>query len=55
MVRGGETYGLSDLVGHHVEPEGDALDSLKLQFLNIESHVEGDFAWAIADNRRGST
>jgi len=46
---GGQNTGLSDLVDHHVEPEGDALDNLKLQFRNIESHVEGDFAWVIAN------
>ncbi len=25
---GGQNTGLDDLVGHHVEPEGDALDSI---------------------------
>lgn len=46
---GGQNQGLQDLVEHHVEPEGDALDGLDLVFSNIETHVEGDFAWAIAD------
>jgi len=46
---GGQNAGLSDLIEHHVEPEGDALDSLELNFSNVETHVEGDFAWAIAD------
>jgi len=46
---GGQNEGLSDLVGHHVEPEGDALDNFELNLTNIETHVEGDFAWAIAD------
>lgn len=46
---GGQNVGLTDLVEHHVEPEGDALDSLELDFSNIVTHVEGDFAWAIAD------
>ncbi len=46
---GGQNVGLSDLIDHHVEPEGDALDGLDLIFSNIETHVEGDFAWAIAD------
>ncbi|MCZ6880624.1 MAG: nuclear transport factor 2 family protein [Gammaproteobacteria bacterium] len=32
-----------------MEPEGDALDSLELNFSNIETHFEGDFAWAIAN------
>ncbi len=46
---GGQNAGLTDLIEHHVEPEGDALDSLELNLSNVETHVEGDFAWAIAD------
>ena len=46
---GGQNEGLEDLVTHHVEPEGDALDGLDLTFSNIETHVEGEFAWAVAD------
>lgn len=46
---GGQNEGLRDLVEHHVEPEGDVLDGLDLVFSNIETHLEGDFAWAIAD------
>lgn len=46
---GGQNEGLRDLVEHHVEPEGDVLDGLDLAFSNIETHFEGDFAWAIAD------
>lgn len=46
---GGQNEGLTDLVEHHVEPEGDALDGLDLTFSNIETHFEGDFAWALAD------
>lgn len=46
---GGQNVGLSDLIDHHVEPEGDALDGLELNFSNIETHVEGPFAWAVAD------
>lgn len=46
---GGQNVGLSDLIDHHVEPEGDALDGLELNFSNIETRVEGPFAWAIAD------
>ncbi len=46
---GGQNDGLSDLIEHHVEPEGDALSDLDLVFSNIETHIEGDFAWAIAD------
>jgi len=46
---GGQNTGLEDLVEHHVEPEGEMLDGLDLVFGNIETHVEGDFAWALAD------
>ena len=46
---GGQNQGLSDLVDHHVLPEGDALKDFDLSFSNIETHVEGAFAWAIAD------
>ena len=46
---GGQNEGLRDLIEHHVEPEGDALDELTLTFSHIEIHFEGDFAWAIAD------
>ncbi len=46
---GGQNVGLRDLVEHHVEPEGDALADFELDLTNIETHVEGDFAWATAD------
>ncbi len=46
---GGQNKGLRDLIEHHVEPEGDALADFELELSNIEAHVEGDFAWAIAD------
>ena len=46
---GGQNEGLDDLVEHHVVPEGDVLDRLDLAFSNIETHIEGEFAWAIAD------
>ena len=46
---GGQNTGLTDLIEHHVEPEGDAFDSFKLTFSNIDTHFEGDFAWAVAD------
>ena len=46
---GGQNEGLADLIGHHVEPEGDALDNFELDLTNVETHVEGDFAWAVAD------
>ena len=46
---GGQNTSLTDLIEHHVEPEGDALDSLELDLSNVETHIEGDFAWAIAN------
>jgi len=46
---GGQNVGLTDLIEHHVVPEGDAFDSFELTFSNIDAHVEGDFAWAVAD------
>lgn len=46
---GGQNDGLTDLIEHHVEPEGDALADLDLTFSNIETHIENQFAWAIAD------
>ena len=51
---GGQNAGLDSLVEHHVEPEKDALEYLKLDFSDIEVHFEGQkkvFAWAIADTR----
>jgi len=48
---GGQNKGLTSLVEHHVEPEKDALDYLKIDFSNIEIHYETNFAWAIADTR----
>ena len=46
---GGQNEGLTDLVEHHVEPEGDALEGLELSLSNLETHIEGNFAWAVAD------
>jgi hypothetical protein len=46
---GGQNKGLTDLVEHHVEPEGHALADFELNFSNVEIHLEGDFAWAIVD------
>ena len=46
---GGQNTSLTDLIEHHVKPEGDSLDNFELNLSNIETHVEGDFAWAIAD------
>lgn len=46
---GGQNDSLTDLVEHHVEPEGEVFSDFDLIFSNIETHIEGDFAWAIAD------
>ncbi len=46
---GGQNEGLTDLVEHHVEPEGDSLENFELSLSDVETHVEGDFAWAIAN------
>ncbi len=48
---GGQNAGLDSLVTHHVEPEKDALEYLKLDFSDIEVNFEGDFAWAVATTR----
>ncbi|MBL4659370.1 MAG: nuclear transport factor 2 family protein [Alcanivoracaceae bacterium] len=48
---GGQNNGLNDLINHHVEPEKDALEYLKLDFSDIEIHLEKDFAWAVATTR----
>jgi uncharacterized cupredoxin-like copper-binding protein len=51
---GGQNAGLDSLVTHHVEPEKDALEYLKLDFSNLEINFEGankNFAWVIADTR----
>ena len=37
------------MVEHHVEPEGDALADFELSLSNVKTHIEGEFAWAIAD------
>lgn len=46
---GGQNVGLDDLVKRHVEPEKHSLEFLQLDFSNIVVHLEGEFAWAIAD------
>jgi hypothetical protein len=48
---GGQNAGLDSLVTHHVEPEKDALEYLKLDFSDIEVNFESDFAWAVATTR----
>ncbi len=44
---GGENVGLKDLVENHVEPEAEL--GLRLGFSNIQTHFEGNFAWAVVD------
>ncbi|MDH4054787.1 MAG: nuclear transport factor 2 family protein [Gammaproteobacteria bacterium] len=46
---GGQNTSLTDLIEHHVVPESDAFDGFDVMFSNIETHIEGDFAWAVAD------
>ena len=46
---GGQDAGLTHLIEHHVVPESDAFDGFDVMFSNIDTHVEGDFAWAVAD------
>jgi len=52
---GGQNVGLNDLVLHHVEPEKDSLEYLKLDFSDIEINFEGEpkvnFAWVVANTR----
>lgn len=44
---GGQNVGLADLVVNHVEPEAEL--GLRLAFSNVQTHFEGDFAWALVD------
>ncbi len=44
---GGQNLGLKDLVEHHVEPESEL--GLTLGFSDIQTHFEGNFAWAVVD------
>lgn len=52
---GGQNAGLTDLIDHHVVPEGDAFDGFELIFTNIETHVENGFAWALVDSELKAT
>ncbi len=45
---GGQNIGLKDLVENHVEPEAEL--GLSLGFSNIQTHFEGNFAWAVVDS-----
>lgn len=51
---GGQNVGLTDLIEHHVEPEGKAL-KLELDFTNPVVNIEGDFAWVIVDTQVRAT
>lgn len=44
---GGQNVGLQDLVENHVEPEAEL--GLRLGFSNVQTHFEGNFAWAVVD------
>ncbi len=44
---GGQNVGLEDLIVHHVEPEAEL--GLHLGFTDIQTHFEGNFAWAVVD------
>ncbi len=46
---GVQNEGLRDLIENHVEQHGETMDSMALEYSNIETHFEGRFAWAIAD------
>ncbi len=46
---GGQDASLTHLIEHHVEPESDSFDNFEVPFSNIDTHVEGNFAWAVAD------
>jgi hypothetical protein len=46
---GGQDASLTHLIEHHVVPESDSFDNFEVTFSNINTHVEGDFAWAVAD------
>ena len=51
---GGQNIGLTDLIEHHVKPEGKSL-KLDLNFDNPVITVEGDFAWVIVDTEINAT
>ena len=46
---GGQDASLTHLIEHHVVPESNSFDNFEVTFSNIDIHVEGDFAWAVAD------
>jgi len=46
---GGQDASLTHLIEHHVVPESGSFDDFEVTFSNIDTHVEGDFAWAVAN------
>ena len=46
---GGQDTSLTHLIEHHVVPESGSFDNFEVTFSNIDTHFEGDFAWAVAD------
>jgi hypothetical protein len=46
---GGQDAGLTHLIEHHVVPESGSFENFEVTFSNIDTHVEVDFAWAVAD------
>lgn len=46
---GGQNASLTELIEHHVIPESNAFEGFDVMFSNIDTHVEGNFAWAVAD------
>ncbi len=46
---GGQDAGVTHLIEHHVVPESNSFDGFEVTFSNIDTHVEGNFAWAVAD------
>ena len=46
---GGQDSSLTHLIEHHVVPESGSFDNFEVTFSNIDTHFEGDFAWAVAD------
>lgn len=51
---GGQNNGLTDLITHHVEPEGKSL-KLDLEFNDPVINIEGDIAWVIVDTEVRAT
>lgn len=45
---GGQNVGLTDLIDHHVVPEGDAI-RLELDFTGHQYQITGNVAWVLVD------